>query len=153
MPLERAWREFFETSAALLPSGNIHKNNDEGLQLWWNKREHVQHLQEVSVWSNLSVTALYFLIRLWRSSLVFVLQDLRNGFWSTATSSAVVGDVIARQQLFSVYLHTPPGYRFSPDSIFAGYELSERVQVHWAQYSVVRGRNSLNSLRFWLSSP
>jgi hypothetical protein len=66
---------------------------------------------------------------------------------------------LPNNSLFSVYLHIPPGYRFSTDSIFVGYELSERVQVHWAHYSVVRRANlltqvllcmlSLNSTHTW----
>lgn len=46
-------------------------------------------------------------------------------------------DVIAAQRLFSVYLHTPPGHTFPPSSIFAGHEIADRVQVQWAQWSVV----------------
>lgn len=52
-------------------------------------------------------------------------------------------DVIAAQHLFSVYLHTPPGHAFPPTSIFAGYEIADRVQVQWAQWSVAEAERRL----------
>jgi hypothetical protein len=48
--------------------------------------------------------------------------------------------VVTAQRLFSVYLHTKPGFAFADDSIFAGHEIADRVEVQWAQWTVVSTR-------------
>ncbi len=55
-----------------------------------------------------------------------------TGWW---TSEA---DTIAAQDLFSVYVHPPPGKKLRADSLFSGREVPDRVAVSWAQHSVVR---------------
>ena len=47
-------------------------------------------------------------------------------------------DEIAAQDMFSVYVHPPPGYRLPKRSLFSGHEVADRVKVSWAQHSVVR---------------
>ena len=47
-------------------------------------------------------------------------------------------DVIARQALFSVYVHTAPGFEFAPSNLFHGYQIADRTVVQWGQFSVVR---------------
>ena len=43
--------------------------------------------------------------------------------------------------LFRWYIHPPVGYKYPPGSLFAGHEVPLRVEVHWAQHSMVgRGR-------------
>ena len=46
-------------------------------------------------------------------------------------------DIIAQQSLYSVYVHTSPGFSFAPGNVFAGYEVPDRVQVMWGQHSMV----------------
>lgn len=46
-------------------------------------------------------------------------------------------DVIARQSLFSVYVHTAPGYEMAPSNLFYGYQIPDRTVVQWGQFSVV----------------
>ncbi|GAB4813874.1 hypothetical protein N2152v2_000920 [Parachlorella kessleri] len=51
--------------------------------------------------------------------------------------------VVARQALFSVYVHTAPKFAFSARSIFAGYQIRDRVQVAWGQYTVAEAERRL----------
>ena len=44
-----------------------------------------------------------------------------------------------RHPLFSIYIHPPVGYAYPPSSLFAGHEVPLRVEVHWAQHSMVSG--------------
>ena len=44
---------------------------------------------------------------------------------------------IAQQALFSVYVHTAPGFSYAPGSVFAGYETGQRLPVSWGQHSIV----------------
>ena len=63
----------------------------------------------------------------------------RRPLWSAWTGWwASKPDVIAAQDLFSVYVHPPPGRRFRASSLFSGREVPDRVAVSWAQNSVVR---------------
>ncbi|KAK9812629.1 hypothetical protein WJX72_000912 [[Myrmecia] bisecta] len=60
-------------------------------------------------------------------------------------------DVIAQQTLFSVYVHSAPGYSYAPGNLFAGYEVPGRIQVFWGQFSVVEAERVL--LRVALKDP
>ena len=55
-----------------------------------------------------------------------------TGWWTSEP------DTIAAQDLFSVYVHPPPGKKFRAGSLFSGREVPDRVAVSWAQHSVVR---------------
>ena len=50
---------------------------------------------------------------------------------------------IARQSLFSVYVHTAPEYAYNSSSIFSGYQIDNRVHVLWGQYSVAEAERRL----------
>ena len=58
--------------------------------------------------------------------------------WTSWAGRASGPDSIAAQDLFSVYVHPPPAYRFPARSLFRGREVADRVAVSWAQHSVVR---------------
>lgn len=51
--------------------------------------------------------------------------------------------VVPGQLLFSAYLHAAPGFRSPPNSVFAGLELEEPVQVQWGQHSVAEAERRL----------
>lgn len=55
------------------------------------------------------------------------------------------GDIIARQSLFSVYVHVAMGFWYCEGDLFHGYELreSERVEVHWGQHTMVEAERAL----------
>lgn len=60
------------------------------------------------------------------------------------------------QQLFSLHVHLPPNHFFNSESLFLGYEVAERIEVEWGQWSVVRHLTLLGScnacLLFFLCS-
>lgn len=56
---------------------------------------------------------------------------------STIVLGGMRTGVIPAQDMFSVYMHPPPGKSFPRTSIFAGREVAGRVKVLWAQWSVV----------------
>ena len=62
---------------------------------------------------------------------------LARASWLTGWGSSEP-DPVAAQDLFSVYVHPPPGYRFSARNLFSGHEVGDRVKVGWAQHTVVR---------------
>ncbi|KAL4439715.1 hypothetical protein ABPG75_002716 [Micractinium tetrahymenae] len=51
--------------------------------------------------------------------------------------------VIGRQDLFSVYVHTMPGFYYGNGSIFSGYQIDRRVFVTWGQYTVAEAERRL----------
>ncbi|PSC74716.1 Transcription initiation factor TFIID subunit 13 [Micractinium conductrix] len=51
--------------------------------------------------------------------------------------------VIAQQDLFSVYVHTMPGFFYRNTSIFSGYQIDGRVFVSWGQYTVAEAERRL----------
>ena len=61
-----------------------------------------------------------------------LLRSTWAGWWASEP------DTIAAQDLFSVYVHPPPGKKFRRGSMFRGREVPDRVAVSWAQHSVVR---------------
>ena len=48
--------------------------------------------------------------------------------------------LINKQDLFSVYVHAPPGYQFSSDNLFHGYEIAAPVDTGraWGQFSLIQ---------------
>ena len=66
------------------------------------------------------------------------LQARRSEPQSWSTHALLYDDTIAQQSLYSVYVHTAPGFSYAPGNLFAGYEVGDRVQVVWGQHSVVR---------------
>ena len=66
------------------------------------------------------------------------LQARRSEPQSWSTHALLRDDTIAQQSLYSVYVHTAPGFSYAPGNLFAGYEVGDRVQVVWGQHSVVR---------------
>eukprot|EP00884_Botryococcus_braunii_P021242 jgi/Botrbrau1/7801/Bobra.0159s0229.1 len=52
-------------------------------------------------------------------------------------------DVIARQSMFSVYVHTAPGYVMAPSNLFYGYQIPDRTVVQWGQFSVAEAERRL----------
>ncbi len=69
-----------------------------------------------------------------------------TGWWASEP------DTIAAQDLFSVYVHPPPGKRFRAGSLFSGREVPDRVAVSWAQHSVVRCLHHVTTSRLPKSS-
>ncbi|KAI3434431.1 hypothetical protein D9Q98_002508 [Chlorella vulgaris] len=58
-------------------------------------------------------------------------------------SSVDPAGVIAQQDLFSVYVHTLPGFTYPNTSIFSGHQINRRVYVHWGQYTVAEAERRL----------
>ncbi|KDD75019.1 beta-1,6-N-acetylglucosaminyltransferase enzyme, partial [Helicosporidium sp. ATCC 50920] len=86
-----------------------------------------------------------------RSNLTAALQrdDYNEGVWARfwAPESAMgrlnSSGPIARQDLFSVHVHTTPSFAFPPSSIFSGYEVDRRVYAHWGQFSIAEAERRL----------
>ncbi|KAK9842052.1 hypothetical protein WJX81_006318 [Elliptochloris bilobata] len=115
MPLEPAWREFLEAAALTEPVS----------------------LQRYTAMLPVDAS---------NEMVPTELVDAGRGAAATAAVAAgegAPGSVVDRQRLFSVYIHPPPGYSYSPGSVFAGLEVPNRVTVMWAQYSVVEAERRL----------
>ena len=51
--------------------------------------------------------------------------------------SSRTSTVVTAQRLFGIYLHPAPNFAYPADSIFAGHEVANRIEVQWAQWTVV----------------
>eukprot|EP00887_Chlorella_sp_A99_P001691 scaffold8.g1691.t1 len=61
----------------------------------------------------------------------------------SALSARDAAGLIARQSLFSVYVHTGGSFAYPPGSLFAGYQIPRRVEVAWGQWSVAEAERRL----------
>lgn len=53
----------------------------------------------------------------------------------TRATQEMAESVIAIQQLFSMYVHLPPGLSFPPGSLSAGCEIGEGVATSWGRFN------------------
>lgn len=71
------------------------------------------------------------------------LNSIVNTTSALSIPSPLLTNIIAQQTLFTVYVHTASNYSFPQDSIFAGQQIKDRVNVTWGQWSVAEAEKRL----------
>lgn len=113
MPHEGSWRRWFQAAGGMLPASSIR-----------------QACPAASGPRILTAAAAACSKRRSRSG--------RSSSVATRTPPSSSADPIAEQHLFSVFLHTPPGWPvYPPGSLWHGHLIQERTKTSWGDITLV----------------
>lgn len=65
------------------------------------------------------------------------------GVDSNYTPLENVATTAAWQKYFSIYVHTAPGFKYPPESIFAPFTVKDPVQAQWGDHSIIDAERKL----------